>query len=92
MIEQRYVIKFFAEEGDTEIEIHHRVMEYYGDRTMSRNEEYRWIRDIKGGRTNLETISSPGRTPDEGFADGLRRRVKEDPLCQPARLRTLWAL
>jgi hypothetical protein len=46
---------------------------------MFRSEVYRWIRDIKGGRTDLETISNPGRTPDEGLADVIRSRIEEDP-------------
>jgi hypothetical protein len=50
MIEQRYVIKFFADEGCTGIEIHQRIKDYYGDSAMSRSEVYRWIRDIKGER------------------------------------------
>ena len=79
MIEQRYVIKFLLEEGDTGIEIHRRLTEHYRDRAMSRSEVYRWVRDIKGGRTDLETISSPGRTPDEGLADVIRKRIDEDP-------------
>jgi hypothetical protein len=79
MIEQRYVIKFLAEEGDLGIEIHCRLVEHYGGRAMSSSEGCRWIGDIKGGRTDLETISSPGRTPDEGLADIIRGRGEEDP-------------
>jgi hypothetical protein len=40
---------------------------------------YRWVREIKGGRIDLETISSPGRTADEGLADVIRKRIDEDP-------------
>jgi hypothetical protein len=79
MIEQRFVIKFLFEEGDTGIEIHRRLTEQYTDRAMSRSEVFRWVRDIKGGRTDLEMISSPGRTPDEGLADVIRKRIDEDP-------------
>jgi hypothetical protein len=78
MIEQRYVIKFVAEEGDTGIQVHHRLMEHYGNRAMSRSEGYRWIRHIKGGRTDLETLPSPGWTPNEGLADVIRCRIEED--------------
>jgi hypothetical protein len=79
MIEQRYVIKFLPEEGDIGIEIHRRLTEYYRDRAMSQSEVYRWVRDIKGGRTDLETISSPGRTPDEGPTNVIRKRIDGDP-------------
>jgi hypothetical protein len=69
MIEQCYVIKFLLEEGDTGIDIHRRLTEHYRDRATSRSEVYQWVRDIKGGRTDLEMISSPGRTPDKELAD-----------------------
>jgi hypothetical protein len=46
---------------------------------MSRSEVSKWVRDIKGGRTDLETISSSGRTPDEGLADVIQKRIDEDP-------------
>jgi hypothetical protein len=48
---------------------------------MSWSEVHRWVTDVKGGRTVLETISSPGRTrtPDEELADVIRKRIDEDP-------------
>jgi hypothetical protein len=81
MIEERYVIKFLLEEGETGIEIHPSLTERYRGRAMSRSEMYGWVRDIKGERTDLETISSPGRTrtPEEGLADGIRKRIDQDP-------------
>jgi hypothetical protein len=79
MIEQRQIIKFLLEEGDTGTEIHRGLMEYYRDRAMFRTEVYQWVRDIKGGRNDLETISSPGWTPDEGQADLIRKTIDEDP-------------
>jgi hypothetical protein len=38
IIEQRDVIKFFADEGDQGIEIRRRFMEHSGDRVMFRSE------------------------------------------------------
>jgi hypothetical protein len=38
MIEQRYVIKFFPDEGCTGIEIHQRLKDHYGDSGISRSE------------------------------------------------------
>jgi hypothetical protein len=80
MIEQCHVIQFLLEEGHTGIKIHRHPMEHYTDRAISRSEVYRSLRDGKGGRTDLETISSPGRsrTPDEGLADVIGKRIDKD--------------
>jgi hypothetical protein len=48
MIEQNCVIKLFAGEGCTGIEMHQRLKDHYADSAMSRSDVYRWIRDIKG--------------------------------------------
>jgi hypothetical protein len=53
IIEQCYVIKFFHDEGCTEVEIHQRFNDHYGDSVMSRSEMYRWIRDIKEARGDM---------------------------------------
>jgi hypothetical protein len=47
-----------------------------------------WLRDIKGGRTDLEMISRPGRTrtSDKGLADVIRKRIGEDPHLSARRL------
>jgi hypothetical protein len=79
MIEQRCVIKFFAEEGHTMSAIHRHLIENYGRRAMSRSEVYRSIKDIKGGRTDSKTIPSLERTPHEGLADVNRRTIEQDP-------------
>jgi hypothetical protein len=79
MIGQRDIIKFFADEGCTGIQIHWCLQDHYGESTMSRSEVYRWIRDIKRRRTDLETISSPGRTPDERLSEVIRHRIEVDP-------------
>jgi hypothetical protein len=82
MIEQRYVIKFFAHKGCTGITIHQHLKDHSGENVMSPTEVYRWIRDIKGERTDLETIASSGRMPEEGLSEVIRHRIGVDPhLC-----------
>jgi hypothetical protein len=61
MIEQRYVIKFFADEGCTGIEIHQRLEDHYGEGAMSRSEVYRWIRDIKQGKNGHRNDVKSGK-------------------------------
>jgi hypothetical protein len=53
--------------------------DHYGEGAMSRSEVYKWIRDIMRGRTDLETIASPGRTPDEGLSEVIRHRIEAGP-------------
>jgi hypothetical protein len=38
MIEQRYVIKFFVDEGELGVEIHRHLKKHNGDDAMSRSE------------------------------------------------------
>jgi hypothetical protein len=56
-------------------------MEHYRDQAISWSEVCGSVKDIKGVRTDIETISGPGwtRKPDEGLADVIRERVDEDP-------------
>jgi hypothetical protein len=79
VIEPPHAIKFFADEHCTGIEIHQRLKDHYGESAMSRSEVYRWIRDIKQGRMDLETISSPGQTPGEGLSEVMRHKIEADP-------------
>jgi hypothetical protein len=51
MIEQRYVIKFFADESWTGIEIHQRLTDHHGDSAISQRHQGK-------GRTDVETIST----------------------------------
>jgi hypothetical protein len=59
-IEQRYVIKFFTDEGMPVVEIICRLRDHYGENTLSRTQIYFCINDIKRGRTDLSNIASPG--------------------------------
>jgi hypothetical protein len=53
---------------------------------MCRSKVYRWISDVKGERTDLETISSPGGNRDEGLSDVGSKTI---PIYQRARLHSL---
>jgi hypothetical protein len=46
------------------------------DSSVSRSDVYRGIRDAKGERTDLGTISSPGRTPRERFSEVIRHKIE----------------
>jgi hypothetical protein len=78
MMEQRHAIKFCADEHCTGIEIHQRLKDHYRESAMFRSEVYRWIRDIKEGRMELETISGPGKTPGEHLSEVMRHKIKAD--------------
>jgi hypothetical protein len=66
MIEQRYVFKFFGDEGGTGIEIHRRLKDHYGESALSSSEVYRWIREIKvGERTSKPLPVREGRQMKE---------------------------
>jgi hypothetical protein len=67
MIEQRYVSQFSADEGKLGVEVYRRRKEHYCDDAVPRSEVYRWIRDVKGGRADLETIPRPDRPPAKDF-------------------------
>jgi hypothetical protein len=75
MVQQHEVIKSLLEEGDAVIEIDLRLMQHCRDRAISRSEVYPWVIDIKGGRIDLEMVSSPGWMPDQGLtdADGIKK-------------------
>jgi hypothetical protein len=83
-IEQRYVIKFFPDEGMPEVEIVARLRQHYGVCVLSRTQVDFWINEVKPGRTDLKTIVSPGREPDEGLAAVIAGKLDVDP-CLSAR-------
>jgi hypothetical protein len=77
-IEQRYVIKFFIDEGMKPLDILIRLHKHYGPRAFSRFTLYFWIDEARRGRTGLSEILGPGRTPDEGLATVIARRHEQD--------------
>jgi histone-lysine N-methyltransferase SETMAR len=78
-IEQRYVIKFFVEEGTPSPMILDVISRHYKEKALHRSAIYGWIAEVKRGRTDLSTISSPGRTPDEGLAAAIARKHEKEP-------------
>jgi histone-lysine N-methyltransferase SETMAR len=78
-LEQRYVIKFLADEFVKTSVIIDRLREHYGDGAFSQSTVYRWVREAKLGRQNLSDIKSVGRPPDEGLRAAIARRHENDP-------------
>jgi hypothetical protein len=81
-IEQRYVIKFFIDEGMKLLDVLMGLHKHYGPRAFSPSTLYFWIREARRGRTDLSEIPGAGRTSDEGLATVIARRQEQDPhLC-----------
>jgi transposase len=78
-LEQRCVIKFFADEGMQVVQILSRLRDHYEAQALSRTQVYDWINEVKRGRTYLNTVASPGRKPDEGLAAGIAGKLDADP-------------
>jgi hypothetical protein len=78
-LEQRYVIKFFVDEGLPGVQIVDRIQQHYHDEPLSRTQIYYWIKEIKLGRTDLSNIPPPGREPDELLADCIAEAHAADP-------------
>jgi hypothetical protein len=62
-LKQRCVIKFFSNEGVPGVKIVERLRQHYREDALSRTQVYFWINEVKRGRTDLDTIASPGREP-----------------------------
>jgi hypothetical protein len=78
-VEQRYVIKFFTNEGMPAVEMISRLRDHYGEEALSRRQIYFWINERKRGRTDLNNIAGPGREPDEGLAGVMAVKLDRDP-------------
>jgi hypothetical protein len=78
-IQQRYVIKFFIDEGMKPLDLLMCLYKPYGPRAFSRSRLYFWIGGARRGRTDLSDILGPGRAPDEGLATVIARRQEQDP-------------
>jgi hypothetical protein len=75
---QRYFIKFFTDEIMLVVEMTSRLRDYYGKDALSRTQIYFWINEMKGGKTDLSNIASPGTEPDEGLADIIAAKLDAD--------------
>jgi DNA-binding transcriptional ArsR family regulator len=78
-VEQRYVIKFFTDEGTPRIQIISRLRDHYGEDALSQTQIYCWINEIKRGRTDSNNSASPEREPDEGLAGVIAAKLDADP-------------
>jgi hypothetical protein len=78
-LEQRYVIKFCADEGMQGAQILSRLRDHYGTEMLSRTQVYSWINEVQRGKTDLNTVASPGREPDEGLAAVIAGKLDADP-------------
>jgi hypothetical protein len=70
-LEQPYIIKFVADDGMQRVQILSRLRDHYGTEALSRTQVYSWINEVKRGRTDLNTVASPGRESDEGLAAAI---------------------
>jgi hypothetical protein len=77
--EQRYAIKFFSGEGMPEVQIVERRRQHYEEDALSRTQVYFWIDEVKRGRTDVNTMASPGREPDESLAAVIAGKLHTDP-------------
>jgi hypothetical protein len=78
-IGQRRVVNFFSDEGLPGIQIVARLRQHYGEGALSLTQVYFWINAVKRGRTDLNTIASPGRKPDEGLAAIIAGKLDANP-------------
>jgi histone-lysine N-methyltransferase SETMAR len=78
-LEQRYIIKFFMEEGKKGKKIIERLQRHYGTDALARSTVYKWMNELKRGRTDLTNIPSPGRPREEELARAIAHKHEEDP-------------
>jgi histone-lysine N-methyltransferase SETMAR len=78
-VEQRFVIKYWYDEGLTGVQIIQKLKDHYGKDALSNSEIYRWIREVKCGRTDLTNALPPGRPRIEDLAPQILRLLDDDP-------------
>jgi hypothetical protein len=78
-LEKRNVIKFFIDGRMPGLEIVSRLRNHYGEKTVPRTQVYSWINEVMQGRTDFDTIASPGRELDEGLATAIAGKFSADP-------------
>jgi hypothetical protein len=77
-VEQRNVIRFFAEQGMKGVEIIDRRNKHYDRDALQLTHVYDWIKEVKLGRKDLSNVPPAGRAPDEGLDDYIAKALKED--------------
>jgi hypothetical protein len=78
-VQQRYVIKFFTDEGMPAVEIISRLRDHYGEDALSQTQIYFWINEINPGRTDLNNIALSGRELHEALAGVIAAKLDADP-------------
>jgi hypothetical protein len=78
-LEQGCVINFFSDEGMPGLQIVERLRQLYGEDALSRTQVYFWINEVQLGRTDLDTIASPGRERDESLAAVIAGKLDAHP-------------
>jgi hypothetical protein len=61
---QRVLIKYLWEEDDGPTQIHFKLIEHYGDKTLSYPDLRYWVLQFRMGRESVENSRRNGRPPD----------------------------
>jgi hypothetical protein len=77
--EQHYFVKFFCNKVIPGIEIVARLRPHYGEGALPRTEVYFWINELKLGRTDINTTTSPERDPGEDFTAVIAGKIDANP-------------
>jgi hypothetical protein len=64
------------------VQIVERLRQHYGEDALSRTQVYFWINEVERGRTDLSTVASPGRNPDESLAAVIAGKLDARKLAQ----------
>jgi hypothetical protein len=78
-VEQRYVIKFFSDEGTPGVQIVESLRQHHGKDALSRTQVYFWISGAKQRKTDVNTIANPEREPDESLAAVIAGKLDDNP-------------
>jgi AraC-like DNA-binding protein len=68
------------------VQILSRLRDHDGTEELSRTQVYSWINEVKRGRTDLNTVASPGKEHDEGLAAVIDGKLDADPQLSARRL------
>jgi hypothetical protein len=86
-LEQRYVIKFFSDEGMPGVQIVECLRQHYWKDALSRTQVYFWINEVERGRTDLSTVASPVKVSTLSPASSMLILIS-----QPGSLHSPWGL
>jgi hypothetical protein len=89
-VEQRYVTKFFSDEGMPGVQIVARLRQHYGEGALSRTQVYFWINEGKRGRIDLNIIAIRGKALDEGLTVEIAGPLDGNPHLSARKLHSPW--